>query len=203
MRILIVSEGAHELGDGTANGALASLVARLLPFPFEFEQLDVRDRRLQVHRQPGEGRGYYKVAMSCLRFAQLQGFDALVFVVDEDGVASRRAELDEAQANTQNESLGLHRAIGLAVRTFDAWMLADEVALTKVLCSRIDCQSSPELTRNPKVALEMLIETGQCTLSRSEIYASVAREARLNVLIQRCPKGFAPFAERVRQLAPA
>lgn len=44
------------------------------------------------------------------------------------------------------------RALGMAIRSFDAWMLADDGVLTLVLGKPIDTQPSPEKNRDPKEA---------------------------------------------------
>ncbi|MCH8296412.1 hypothetical protein IH992_35480, partial [Candidatus Poribacteria bacterium] len=38
------------------------------------------------------------------------------------------------------------------------------------------------------------------SMAQNEFYAAVAAEAKIDTLEEQCPKGFAPFAERVRSL---
>src|SRR5688500_4798500 len=52
---------------------------------------------------------------------ETRGYDALVLVIDEDGISERVQELATAQ---QYAGSPIHRALGVAIRTFDAWMLA-------------------------------------------------------------------------------
>jgi hypothetical protein len=120
-----------------------------------------------------------------------------VLVIDEDGHAERASELSAAQ---QYAGAAFPRAFGIAIRTFDAWMLADERALTTVLGCPIDRPPAPESLTNPKQYCKRLLEATGGQLSQSEMYAKLAEVIDLAMLEDRCPKGFAPFAARVRQL---
>ena len=97
--------------------------------------------------------------------------------------------------------LGLsRRALGVAVRSFDAWMLADEQALTTALGYTVSRQSEPEAIRNPKELCARLLQKSAKTLTQTEMYEAVAKAADTDTLQERCPHGFAPFARRVREL---
>ena len=125
MRILVISEGKHELNhvDGdNVSGALLHLIRRVLnPIPPEslhLEPCDIRSIGPTTKKDWGTGGpDYKKKAMSCIRIAQNKKFDALVLVVDQDKVHERHEGLDAAQADTR---LSLPRAIGLAIKSFDA-----------------------------------------------------------------------------------
>jgi hypothetical protein len=190
VKVLIVSEGKHERA-----GAIQTLVARLA-----VKGLDLVDERVSVrdiHAHHGKGQGYYKKALRWLFEAARRGHDALILVVDEDGRSERVTQIDEAQ---DAEVPPLPRAFGVAIRTFDAWMLADEQALTEVLELEVQRQSDPEGERHPKRACEKLLESSSRGLSQSEMYAGVADRLSVERLSERCPRGFAPFASRVRDL---
>jgi len=88
----------------------------------------------------------------------------------------------------------------VAIRTFDAWMLADEQALTRVLGYTVSPQRSPEDVSDAKGVCTQLLGKSPMAMSQSEFYASVAREADMSMLTRQCSKGFAPFAQRVRSL---
>ena len=66
MRVLVVSEGEHEL-----EGALNALVRRTAGKDFEFEAKTVRDPELRSHH--GKGDGFFKKAVRALLFAEEQG----------------------------------------------------------------------------------------------------------------------------------
>ncbi len=192
MRILIVSEGKHE------KRALPTLVRRQAAQELDHEWDRVSRDDIHVHR--GRGDGFFKRAIRWMLEAQSRGFDALVLVIDHDGDDSRIGQLDQAQAS---ELTAVGRALGVAVRTFDAWMLADEQALSQTLGHHVDRQPDPETIRDPKSTCEMLRGSSSTELSLSELYAALAEQADLAMVEARCPRGFAPFAGRVRNLGVA
>jgi Domain of unknown function (DUF4276) len=190
MRGLLVAEGHHELG-----GALEQLVARLSPREWQFEVKKMSDPGIRA--QHGKGSRLFKRALRWMQFAQENGFDALVLLVDEDGDATRIDELNRAQ---ESERLTLRRALGVAVRTFDAWMLADEVALSKVLEANVPCQPEPEAIKDPKDVFKSLRGKSMVTENLPSLYAALAEIQNLELIAKRCPRGFAQFAERVASL---
>ncbi|MCK4342775.1 MAG: DUF4276 family protein [Phycisphaerae bacterium] len=191
MKVLIVSEGKHEL-----SGALKTLVQRLAP---SIKQCD-QDRvsRNDIHVHCGKTKGYAKRAVRWIREAQKRGYDALVLVIDQDNHPERTRELDEAQES--GLTIRIRRALGVAIRTFDAWMLADERALGAVLGYIVDRQPSPERIADPKSRCLALLKGSKKRMTPSDMYSAVAEDTDLGTLEARCPKGFAPFAKRVRML---
>lgn len=187
MKVLLVSEGKHELG-----GALETLVRRLLPRELYFDHDQVS--RADIHTHRGKGQGFFKRAVRWLFEARKRGYEALVLVVDEDGRAERVKEISAAQ---QYGGVALPRAMGIAIRTFDAWMLADERALTFVLKYQVHRQPEPETISDPK---RMCADLCGSRLSQTEMYAQLATVIVLSTLEQRCPLGFGPFAAKVRAL---
>ncbi len=188
MRVLVVAEGKHE-----RSGALENLLKRLggEQAIFEFER--VSDNR--IHAVHGKGRGYIKRALRWLMEAQKRGVDALILLIDEDGQRERIMEISDAQGSTLSL---LPRALGVAIRTFDAWMLADEKALTRVLGYAVSTQPEPEGIRNPKELCMRLLADGPNQMAQSQMYAEVSCQMDLDVLCTRCPSGFSPFAAHVR-----
>jgi hypothetical protein len=73
-----------------------------------------------------------------------KGFDALVFVTDADRQHERIPEFDQAQESTR---FSISRALGIAVEAFDAWILADNSALSQVLEQAVSMQPLPEVQR--------------------------------------------------------
>ncbi len=190
MRVLVVAEGKHE-----HSGALENLVRRLGGDGAVFE--DDRVSNNTIHAFHGKGDGFFKRTARWLLEAQKRGFDALVLLIDEDGDRKRVDQMDRAQNCTRWQ---FQRALGVAVRTFDAWMLADETALASVLANPVDRQRDPETIRDPKQVCTDLLETSQNRIGQAEMYAKVAQEANIEVIEKRCPQGFAPFARRVRAI---
>lgn len=197
MRVLIVSEGVHELGDDNLDGALVTLSSRLLNGNVSFDRERVKSPRVRVHLQPGRGDGYEKRALGWIRLAEREEYDALILVIDQDGRRERKQQFDRAQDDLR---LSLPRALGVAIKTFDAWMLADEQALSEVLETHINPLPNPESEGDPKGKCESLRDEARSQPSLREMYAMIARRADLERLEVRCPNGFAPFAQRVRAL---
>lgn len=197
MKILVISEGKHELGDAEHEGALVVLVRRTLSKPAEFVTERISAPKVRVHWRRGEGQGFVKRSLAWIRFAERSGFDALVLVIDQDGYAEREREIAVAQADAR---LALPRALGVAIRTFDAWMLADEHALSRCLGHEISRQKDPEGVRDPKHTCRQLLDAGGNPISQAEFYTAAASALDLNVLADRCPRGFASFAAHVRRL---
>jgi hypothetical protein len=94
----------------------------------------------------------------------------------------------------------LPRAIGIAVRTFDAWFLADHAALSQVLGTDIQMQSDPERLKDPKSACQGFTSRTSYEWRLRDVYSMTAAIADLELMKQRCPIGFAVFAGRVKAL---
>jgi hypothetical protein len=177
------------------DGALEILVRRLHQ---DISQCDLdRVSRKDIHAHHGKGQGYFKKALRWILEAEKRGYDAIVLVIDQDNVPERLQEITRAQ---HHQLVTLRRALGVAIRTFDAWMLADEQALTRVLGYSVSPQRAPEDVSDAKSVCTQLLSKSLTAMSQSEFYAFVAREADLSTLTRQCSKGFAPFAERVRSL---
>jgi len=90
--------------------------------------------------------------------------------------------------------------MGVAIRAFDAWMLADERALSEVLGRNVNRQADPETIANPKDVCAGLLDESQARISQSEMYARVSCKINIDILCDRCQSGFRPFATRVRNM---
>ena len=192
MRVLLVSEGVHE-----ASGSLETLVCRIVSQDLTCEWRALKDSKLRLHR--GKGNRLFKRAVGWIREAQSNGFDALILLVDRDDEPTRIKEISKAQEEnylTQD----FPRALGVAIRSFDAWMLADEQALAKVLGRLVNAQPAPEENDDPKADCERLRSASDTSLRLRELYAQVATVADLACIERRCPHGFGNFAKRLRDL---
>jgi hypothetical protein len=190
MKILLVGEGASELA-----GALETLVRRLGLAEAEID----RDRvsNPAVHAHHGKGKGYFKRCIRWMLEAKKRGYDALILVIDQDGLLERTRELNESQ---ESAVCTIQRALGVAIQTFDVWMLADEAALTKVIGTQISRQPNPEDISDPKNAINCLLNGNADAVSIAELYKRISSEIDLELLQSRYEKGFAVFARRVRVL---
>ncbi len=188
MRVLVVSEGKHEQA-----GALDNLLKKLGAERATLDFGRVSDNR--IHAVHGKGRGYFKRALRWLKEAQKRGADALILLIDEDGQRERTTQISEAQNYSR---LPLRRAFGVAIWSFDAWMLADEKTLTTVLGCKIDRQPDPESIRDPKRRCAQLLDRSPNRMSQSEMYARLSERLDIDILCERCQRGFKPFATNVR-----
>jgi len=196
MRVLVVSEGEHEQG-GALENLLRRLGGREAQFVFD------RVRRDDIHAHHGKGPGYVKRALRWLKEAKRREMDALILLVDQDKPEYRRSEqVREAQGycNPKVPAFNLPRAMGVAVKMFDAWMLADEKALTDVLGYAVTRQREPETIDQPKTVCGKLLEDSANEMAQREMYAEVALRLDIGTLTSRCSKGFKPFAEHVRRM---
>ena len=188
MRVLVVCEGEHE-----QSGALQNLLIKLGGGQAEFTAEDVSNIRVAQ----GIGSHFKKKAIACLRLATINQYDALVFLVDQDNDKKRIKQIQQAQEHQEEP---LPRAMGVAIKTFDAWMLADEQALTKVLGYTIPTQPDPETENNPKQKCKELRDNSNKTIAQREMYAEIANQINIEILSARCPKGFKPFAENAKNI---
>lgn len=85
--------------------------------------------------------------------------------------------------------------------TFDAWMLADETALSAVLSRQVPREPDPERVKDAKRVCTALRDEAGTDMSLAELYAALAERIDLDVLVGRCPLGFEPFAGRLRAMA--
>ena len=192
MKVLLVSEGHHEMGKDQETGALEFFVRGIYEGSLQCDLAKVS--RKDIHAHHGKGRGYFKRAIRWMLEAKKNGYDALILVIDQDNQPDRIKQFTEAQ---KTDNILFRRALGVAIRTFDAWILADERALSQILNDTISAQSRPEEVRDAKERCAELLTN---SMAQNEFYAAVAAKARIDTLEKQCPKGFAPFAERVRLL---
>lgn len=196
IRIWVICEGRNE-----KDGALENLIRRIardvdgieLEFELWRNPRGVR-RRFRVSTK---GDGIFKKFVATLFDAQALGFDAVICLVDRDQDKTRVQSIGRAQ---DVQEVGLPRAFGCAVESFDAWFLADEKALSKVLQSIVPTQPNPESERDPKSNIKRLRDEANSSLSLSECYRKVAEVVDLECLSSRCPKGFGVWKTRVESI---
>jgi hypothetical protein len=204
VKVLLVSEGKHEgHADEEKPQALRALVARVLPAETTFEWLDVHDLP-RGNTITGKGKGHLKLALKAMKHAIDCGFDALILVTDADRQQDRIAQFDAAQ---QSIRFPIPRALGIPVEAFDAWILADHQAMSNVLKAEVSLLPLPEnyagpkgSPRHPKQVCRALMRQHAWDGSPAEFYEAVCACADLDVIADRCPRGFQPFLARVRDL---
>ncbi len=190
MRVLVVSEGPHEQA-----GALENILKKLGGEHTAFESDRIANNH--IHAIHGKGKGFYKRALRWIGEAEKRKCNALVFLIDMDGEENRIQDIQEAQTSSM---FSLPRALGVAIQAFDAWMLADEKALSHVLGYIVQRQPDPETIRDPKQACMNLLNESPEAMAQRDMYARVASKIDITVLTERCQKGFKPFAENVKRI---
>ncbi len=113
MKVLLVSEGPHELGhQDDKSSALDQIVRKVLPKEVKIERRRVSDPVVQTVRLKGtHSENYEKRLLSWIHWAQKQAYRAIVLVIDEDGYADRRHGVEHAQVSTV---ANIPRALGIA-----------------------------------------------------------------------------------------
>jgi len=154
----------------------------------------------------GRGKKFAKKVVAVIRQAARMGHAAAVIVIDRDREADK--ERIEALREGRDSLNGPgHRAcaVGVAVETFDAWMIADPAAIQqaggdsgKSVAQPESLAGKPGSKDDPKmVAAEAFgLSKG---VGLADKYAKAAAVADLETLAKKCPKGFRPFAEEVRE----
>ncbi|MCA9623279.1 MAG: hypothetical protein KC731_29870 [Myxococcales bacterium] len=214
MRLLIVGEGATEVGAGSwqtavhagnvamreAGGVVTALVARVLGRELERPMALCRDRL--------KGSLEDKV-LAAVRHARLAGLDAVVFVHDADRRRSLIAmKLEKGRAKTLARIPGARVVTGVAVETTEAWTLGARRAIAAVVGDSVDViaelvpsdvetlsPKSGKPARASKALVELL--AARANLSHIEFVEAVAAATDPAELRERCPEGFAPFAAAV------
>jgi len=185
MRVRVVGEGPHE------RSALPTIVCRTNAAVTECDFEYVKN----VPRSHGKGSVFYKKAVRAMIDAETTGFDGLVFLIDRDDDSSRHQQMSDAQDNLAQSMIP--RACGVAVRTFDAWFLSDESALTKVVSESVNRQPDPEGIDDPKSTCKSIAEAASPSIALGDFYAQVAEEMNLDTVCTRCSRGFGQFHQRL------
>ncbi len=194
-RVLVVGDGKHELGDGSEMASLVILLRRLVGDSIRFrpECRQICSFKRRIHAR---GDRYARKLIAVLIDAQKAGYAAAFIVIDRDGDRSRTVSATEAQ---ESELATIPRAIAVAVETYDAWFLADHSALCHELQVSIDMSPAPETLKSPKAVIEELCNDHHYVNSTRQLYSRLAERIDFDRLRERCPLGFAVFADRVRE----
>lgn len=196
----IFGEGKTDIGSATdspqlpTDGVLPILVHTLCGKP---QTMRVK-RKAYYHLQG-------KNLSQKVRFAKLQAYNnagtqGVVFVMDTEGNLKKRLELTKAR---DHKSLDFPMAVGVAHPCIEAWLLADGPAIQRALqlAKPPDLPQNPEdlpspnsdSQNNPKAVLQ------SCTGVKKALQKSrIAKELKdVTQIRERCPQGFAPFADEV------
>jgi hypothetical protein len=207
MKILVYGEGPQDMGRGEDEHArvVCKLVQRIVSLSCGVPEraIETTGAKLAFLSK----RGLDGKATAAIHEADRMGFDAAVIVVDRDGNGTngtKRKKLDDGRLDARNTT-ALPAAIGVAVETMDAWLLADERALTAAMGVSVARQPNPETltgkpgtVNHPKTKLDRLI-----VQPTTQLKTQIAGEADLDLVAKRCPAGFAAFrADLQHEFAP-
>lgn len=135
------------------------------------------------------------------------GCRSVAYVIDADGYDDRLSRLEAERTAIEHVSGHQPIALGVAVQTVEAWLLADETAINGAVEPRpkVMMQPDPEslwgparTPRHPKVILESFLASG--TQAAGSSYDAVASRTRIDALEKRCPS-FRRLADEVRARA--
>lgn len=137
-----------------------------------------------------KGHGFISELHTIIRQADARGDELCVAVVDaNDHMTDRRRQLREAVEKAGPVSLSV--VTGIANHALEAWLLADEQAVSQALSNSpaIGRCKDPRSLRNPKDTLEEIIRaaTDHAEYYTDAIGAAIAHTADLSVLRDRCP----------------
>jgi len=145
-----------------------------------------------ILRPRKRGHGFIRELPAFAQQLRDDGVDIVVAVVDTDStqISERRRLLREAKEHCVELGVAVCIAEGLAVRSLEAWLLADEAAVFEVFDGDRSSMTfpSPEHDPMPKVTLNRIVRA--LTEGREVTFASFADElaqaVRLPVLCQKC-----------------
>lgn len=224
MKLLLVSEGPLDIGTGRGaadakgtgderRGAVGVLVRRLLEEKLgrDLHEWEIESDVLpRVHARSEDVSGYERKVCLAIREAGIRGCSSVAIVVDRDrtegGARLAALRAGRSMAERQGQPLALKTALGVAIETVEAWLLADEKALNEALAPDppVSTLASPErlnggphTDKHPKVVFRTIV--GRARAGTSTPYDDVAACVRLDILKQRCSDGFAPFADEIQK----
>lgn len=161
-----------------------------------FEKLDVNG-----------GGGYQQKAAGFRKMVFRNDSHAAVFVVDSDGdLEGKTAELREGRDAGPSD---VPMAVGVAHPCIESWLLADGTAIRRGLkLERTpDVPQEPEelpapredRKKNPKTILARIARSRNKELSADEKDDVALAMNDMDLVGERCPRGFGPFADEVQR----
>ena len=222
-----LGEGPQDVGPSTEEcdsesverqGCIPHFVENLLnvrrrsPVIFAREKDYLPRLHLESRRARGRPRRGYKAKVrAAIVQAHEDQIDGIVIVVDEPASRESRRlpRLQAGRDEARQDGVMTPCALGVAIQEIEAWLLADGRARAKHLgkAGRRPLPAHPERIPNPRSLFSGLYgeHRSQCESEGSHVppewrvKESCAIDARVRVLEDGCPAGFAPFAEEVRR----
>lgn len=181
--------------------------------PILVHRLCHRPQRMLVKRRGTpflQGKGVWQKVRFAKRQAFYSGSQGAVYVVDSEGdLEDAQRTKDELVKGRDSELPDFAMAVGVAHPCIEAWLLTDAAAIRRALglAAALTIPETPEglsapqhdRHHNPKTVLVACIQAAKKELSVDEKDRIALAMNDLELVRQRCPKGFAPFAEEVEQ----
>ncbi len=185
--------------DRVNHGALRSRLARRIVRDHFPDDALADDSLLRPRKR---GHGFIKELPAFVQQLRDDGVDIAVAVVDTDDtlIGERGRLLQEAKARCMELGVATCIADGLAVRAVEAWLLADEAAIFRILDGDRASVTfpAPEQEPIPKATLNQIVRT--LTAGREVSFVSFADELAemidLHTLRQKC-RHFDDFARNL------
>ena len=202
--IEVVGEGKADIGRRPTEGVVPILTRKLCGKP----QRMLVKRRAYAMLQ-GKGR-WRKVQFAKRQAHYNKTTDGVVFVLDSEGDQKKlKGAKKDLEKGRDADGLSIPMAVGVAHPCIETWLLADATAIRRGL----DLHESPEVTeepeslpapcedrkRNPKTVLARAAGSAKKELSAKQKDKIATAVNDLELLRQRCPAGFAPFADEVQR----
>jgi hypothetical protein len=195
MRLRFVGEGPDDVGREGVAGIAQILVRRLLSAS-SGRPTDTSGWGVGVLVRKHQGTGLPQKAHVAIKEAHREGFDGVVILLDRDGKRVGGDRLSKLREGRRAAAMEVPTAavVGIAIETIEAWLLADESAMSRAIGVSIPRQPDPETLdgakgtpRHPKVVLAACLAQARVKEMRSaDIKRRIAEEADLQILEARC-----------------
>ncbi|MGH7272346.1 MAG: hypothetical protein ACREJ3_18105, partial [Polyangiaceae bacterium] len=188
MKLLVLGEGKNDIGDPYADPACRGAVTIFAQRVLQAHGVGLADGEVhggqlsRFHNASAGARGFDRKVTLSIAEAARRGYASVAIVVDRDGAknAQRLSLLEKGreEAKTVGRSpgtraLAARTAVGVAIETIEAWLLADGAAAKEILHPKSQVPSvNPEslwgektAPSHPKNVFQRLLESATRTVS--------------------------------------
>lgn len=202
-RMVVYGEGTHEIGTLEEDGRQGVFRAAddMPALPRLIHRIMGQQDGVSYHCRPfktvkhthGKGNRWGRKVIAAMTRAHTNGFDCAVVLIDRDGCGDSERAIPMRHARDKFESLSVPTAVGTAIETFDAWMIADHAAIQRCGGSPKGVSGCPEHLKDAKQVARQAM--GDCL---ADCYREVAKTIDLDKLAKTCPQGFGAFRADIR-----
>jgi hypothetical protein len=219
MKVLFVGEGTHDIGrpdfpakPRLAAGVVAVLARNICP-AIDAESVGVAWREIRIFNPDKKHKGWAAKVEAAILLARQYRCAGTICVADRDRDDTRLAAMDEwKQSGAKSLAAGHAVVCAVAVESIEAWTLGDQEAVAAVLGVKVDTirkryykvsdveklhERSGKPGLRPKELLRQLAELKHREAD-TQLREEIAACTDVDALQKTCPKGFRPFAERLK-----